>query len=240
MKNLILIFLLSFSFLTLFSQQEKDELKKMHAVYTSAGTFSMEINMNLFTTLSDVQPKQTANGKVYKNKDEYYSEMLGRITLVNNHCCLLIDKTQKLMIYSEPSKGKTDKSLAEDSPVPDSSIFKNAKLHFLSQTSQLHVIELKYDHDAMYDKIEISIDPTTNYLTKVVYYYAKIKGKAPAYAKTEINYTNIKLGEQIDNTVFSEKKFISVSKDKITPLSIYGSYEVIDQRRYNEYATKPH
>ncbi|MDQ3112236.1 MAG: hypothetical protein M3R17_20315 [Bacteroidota bacterium] len=207
----------------------------MHAVYATAKTFSMDIQVKLFGMATDAEAKQVADGKVYKDNAFYYSEMLGRITLVNDHCCLLVDKSQKLFIYSEPEKSELkNKSDEATSAIPDSTLFKGATLRFISQTAEAHVIELKYADNKMYDKIEISIHPTTHHLLRVVYYYATVNGKIPSYAKTDISYKNVQLNGIINRTVFSEKKFVTVTKDKITPLATYVSYEVIDQRRYNQ------
>ncbi|MGL4595934.1 MAG: LolA family protein [Bacteroidia bacterium] len=224
---------------SVFAQAEKQALRQMYATYNTAKTLRMQVNMQLFTKASDAKAVQSNSGKVFKSNENYYSEMMGRIMVINSTCCLLVDQTQKTMVYSLVEKNKSKKT---DAPalLPDSVLFAQASLKTIRQTEDVHEVELLYKNDPQYSKISVSIHPKKHTLQKIVYYYKAQGNLAPAYEKVEIVYSGIVLNEAVSSAQFSEKTFVAVGRDKIVGLGQYAQYEIIDQRKYNQQAKQAH
>lgn len=231
-SGIILLLLVAGLSSDLCAQNEKETLRAMYATYSSLSSLQMNVNVQLFAKSSDITPMQQSSGKVYKDGLNYFSEMMGRATLINKNCALIVDNSNRIIMYSEPEgKAKDQKT---DDILPDSVLFGQSKMKTLSNKDNHHCIEVKYDNDPQYDRIEMTVNTVNHTLEKIVYYFKPMNGRSPLFEKLAISYTSIVINGDISSSVFSEKSFVSVSRNKVTPLGKYATYEVIDQRVYNK------
>jgi hypothetical protein len=218
------------------AQGEKESLRAMYTTYGELNSLQMNINLQLFTKSSDTKPMQESSGKVCKEGVNYYSEMLGRVTVINKSCCVLVDNGNKVIVYSEPEgKIKEDKNKKSE-VLPDSVLFNKGTLRTISNSNDEHCIEIKFDSDPQYDRIEVTVNTKDHTLRKIVYYFKPYQGKAPAFEKMVVVYSGIQLNTDVQDAIFSESAFVSVSKDRVSARDRYNSYQVIDQRVYNKQA----
>jgi hypothetical protein len=214
------------------AQEAKTEIRAMHEAYGKARSYSMNIETRIYRSAGDAAAFQTFKGKAMKSGFNYYSEMMGRTTLVNGKCCVLIDKSLKVLIYSEQEQ-KKEAAKAEFDPLPDSVLFEDSEVKTLSKTADAHVIELLCKIHPTYEKIELTINPKNHAMSRVRYFYRTVNGRAPVYAIVDVVYTQVLLNTEIPVSVFSERQFITVTKSTVQPSSAYTGYQVIDQRQYS-------
>lgn len=214
-----------------YSQEWKEDLLAMNKAYINAKSFQMNVRVKSFATINDVHPLLDYKGKVASSNGNYFTDMMGRTTISNKQCLVVVDTKQKMILYKKnkgDSKPQSGFSIAQ----LDSAFIlmdKNVKVSYLVNTTIEKKIQLVYKNNAI-DKIELSIDPSKNTITQLVYYYNTNK---PEYtnsaAKVIVVYTDVELNKIIDDSYFSVNKFISVKKDKIIPLKNYANYQVINQ-----------
>lgn len=217
----------------LHAQNEKETLRAMYSNYNTMESLQMNVSVQLFRLSNDNAPMQQSQGKVFKDGFNYYSEMMGRTTLINKRCAVIIDNNNKVLLYSEP-EGKASKEKESTEVLPDSVLFGTGKLKTVSNKNNLHCIEIVNDKDAQYRKIEMTINTLTKTLERIDYYFKPSEGRNPVFEKMTIIYSGIVINGKVSEDIFSEKKYISVSRDKITGLGKYAAYEIIDQRIYNK------
>lgn len=233
MKKYFIFLLLAFAAVVPSAAQDaKAEIRAMHEAYGKASSYSMQIETRIYRGLADATPFQTFKGKALKSGVNYYSEMLGRTTLVNSKCCLLIDNSQKVLIYSEQEQ-KKEAAKAQFEVLPDSVLFEDSEVKTVSKTAQAHVIELLCKMHPTYEKVELTIDPRSHAMTRVRYFYRTVNGRQPVYALVDIVYSQVQLNVQLAASLFSEKQFVTVTKTTVQPVAAFSAFQVVDQRQYS-------
>ena len=158
--------------------------------------------------------------------------MIGRITLQNKRCVLVVDNPQKMILYRKNNTENVNSSKGGFSLANlDSAMIlmgKNVKVEYLVNTKQEKRIQLNYKEGKI-SKIEISINPIDNTIMELVYYYNTTADYSNSVAKVIIKYSNVELNKTISESMFSENNFISVKKDKIVALKEYQKYQVVNQ-----------
>jgi hypothetical protein len=238
-RKLRIVLTLAFAMATvtgLWAQDEKTTMRAMYTMYAGLNSLQMNVSMQLYTKAADVKPMQESTGKVCKEGINYYSEMMGRKTVINKNACVLVDNINKVIVYSEPDvKTRNEKNKMHE-VLPDSVLFGQGVLRTISNANGEHCIEIKYANDPQYDRIEMTINTTDHTLRKIVYFLKPYLGKAPVFEKMVVTYSAIQLNTDIPGSIFSIDGIITVSRNQAVAQGQYGGYQVIDQRVYNKQA----
>ena len=231
-KNMLLLIGMLWSTTFSIAQDFRTELFRMNDTYRKADNFSMKVNVKIYEKQSDTRERQSYEGMVKKQGNNYLSQMMGKTTLVNNNCVLLVDEGNKLIQYGDRPKDKKnptdDKALCY---AIDSVYLANNKLKMLSSEEGHMRILVSSEGDEVYEKTEILINTVSHVLEELTYYY-KDEEKA-GFSKIVISYSEVKLHAAFGKSDFSEKKYITASRNSITLAANYASYKLIDQRNFN-------
>lgn len=213
---------------SLLSQTPQADLQRMTKVYRDAKSFSMDITARFYSKSADAE-NTVQTGKACRSEDSFFSQLMGRTTIYNNRCRLLVDEQQRLILFNKPYK-KEDASVSpEEQLFMDSAFYATAKLKYISQDAQHKKIEIKTGTNT-FERMEVTINAKTFVLEQVIYYYAeKSENGVAGYTRSEITYTNVLVNKPIAETVFSEKKYIARVKNTLAGVGIYAAYKVIDQ-----------
>ena len=225
MKKFLSILLL-FSASLLFSQEDgKTWLDRMNKTYGNATSLSMSFVVDYFPVSSQLSPASTMKGEIRSSGTNYYSDAMGQIVLINNKYMLIIDKTQHT-ITCLPGSGTNkpdDSQVAAGSP--DSSWAQASKIKLLNTDGASRRIELS-GNDPVYEKTEITINATNYQLEQVVFYYRKLEdGSSP---KLIVRYSNVKINSGLNDSEFSEKKYIQKKNGELIASPAWSNYKVID------------
>lgn len=190
----------------------------------------MDLTIEIFEKSTNKEPIMKYSGKMAKSNANYYSELMGKVTLINSNVNLVIDNNQKLILFKRVNKDNNTINKNSNS-VPysiDSTLLANSSGKYLVNNEKVKIIQVVNKNSA-YSKIEISIDPITYTMKQIIFYFKKYAGNETATEKVVINYKNIKMDVDIPNSSFSEQKFIHFSKKGVFVTNEYKGYKLIDQ-----------
>lgn len=213
-------------------QDWKEDLQAMNRTYLTANSFQMGIVVKSYVREDDTEPLMTASGKVASADGKSCSEMLGKVTLMNKKCILLVDNKQHIMLYkgidSLSYKPMNGFSLANlDSMVM---LFgTNVEATYLINSNIEKRMSFQFREGNM-SRMELAINPSNNTLTTITYYYnTKLPGNVSSVEKVIIEFNNIQLNEAINDSYFSETRFVDIRAGKVMPVSKYSDYQIVNQ-----------
>lgn len=201
---------------------------------SDALSYSASIDVNMYSNAGDVKPLQTYKGAVKKNKDNYYSSMLGKTIVINSNYGLMVDEKQKVIVIDaikEKNKAQQEALKRESLLMIDTALTKNYRLKYLVNDTKTKIIELLFPEGSPYKKMEIEIDLTTYFIKKAVYYIEKDKNQDYSFEKISVAYSHVVLNAAPAADVFSEKKYVQIKGKDIKAASAYLAYKIIDQRK---------
>lgn len=227
------LFICLMSLLTIFSstaQDWKKDLLAMNKAYLDASSFSMNVQVQSYNLVSDITPQLNYKGKVASSKNNYYTSIMGKTSLYTQQCALLVDSKQKIILYQKNDGSRIPQGGFSIAQLDSAFILmgKNMSVKYLVNTASEKRLQLSYK-DNMLSKVELSINPETNTITQLVYYYnTKHPAAGNSAEKVVVSYTGVELNKNIDNSLFSEKKYVTVKKNKVVPAQAYASYKLIN------------
>ncbi len=209
------------------------DLKKMNQAYTAARSFSMKVEIQLYSTAADAKPQVVQKGEVKKQGDNYFSRMEGRINIKKGMEMVFVDENSKTMLVGILSEQDGHEELMAYDSVLN---WEKEKMKYLVNTPDLKKIVYSNEEDEQYEKIELSINARTNLLTEVVYYLHKEKTEAGddsedyTFGKIVIRYNDVQLNQPVPESAFSTKEYYSSAKGKLSGMGKYKAYKIVDQR----------
>lgn len=215
-----------------YGQDWKEDLLAMNRTYLTSNSFQMDIVVKSYVRESDTEPLMKASGKVASADGKSCSEMMGKVTLMNRKCILLVDNKQHIMLYkgidSLSYKPMNGFSLANlDSMVM---LFgANVEATYLINNNVEKRMSFQYREGNM-TRMELAINPGNNTLTELTYYYnTKLSGNVSSVEKVIIEFNDIQLNRAINDSYFSETRFVDIRAGKVEPVSKYGDYQIVNQ-----------
>jgi hypothetical protein len=227
MKNKLLILIFSFVGIALHAQQQDGKywLEKMNERYLSAKSLSMGFGVEYYASAMQGAVTTTMKGSMKYSGENYYSDAMGQIVLINKKYTVVVDKNGKTItcLENERSSGKKkDKQAVVGQP--DSLWAKAAKIKLLPSTGSLKLIELSGE-DPIYEKTVITLNSETMAMEQVDFYYKKIE--TGARPKLIVKYTNVKFDSEIGDSEFSEKKFVVKKGGDFLPAAGWEGYKIV-------------
>jgi hypothetical protein len=207
------------------------ELTKVSQAYLKAIDFSADVKVVSYKTKNDINGQPMGKGVIRKSKQGYYSKYLDDELMTNEKCMLIIDNGKKEITYFDGS-GYNFKGMSQPTLPPidsllkrnDSVVFKeneNGENHFIFFNKQGATI-----------RTDVYVNRQTHFVSKIVYYYAASDKKSNYdMYKVEITYLNIKI-DKIDNSFFSESKYVSYKKGKPVVQAAYDKYKLNITKKY--------
>jgi len=227
LKQILLIIFCSFSLAKAQAQDWVADMRKMNKVYEDAGSFSMNVTVAIFNDEKSKSSLTSYTGKMAMSGCCYYSEMMNRITIVNKETRLLIDKSQQMILFRKNTAAAAKRAAAQ-LPMPgnlDSLMRATSKGSYLVNTSVEKRI-LVTNSNTQYGRMEIVIDPNTYTLKQIVLY--NTTGIKDDPQKIIISYTAIQING-VNENVFSEKKYVSIGKTKVSATEAFKKYKLINE-----------
>ncbi len=210
------------------AQDARMLLVNMNKVYSHATSFSMGVRVKVFEAISDTNTQVVYNGNMKAQGNLYYSELMGKTTLVNRNCFLLIDEENQVVLFNskKPSKVNPSGEKLDIDTFLDSTLFKNAQVKIVGQVGDIKKVEI-IQKDDVYTRLVLSINLKTFLLTEVVYYLND--SEELGYSKLIVSYSDIKLNRELSESFFSEKQYIEKRGGKIVPVGKCAGFTFVDQ-----------
>ncbi|MCU0436197.1 MAG: hypothetical protein MUC87_22260 [Bacteroidia bacterium] len=231
-KHFLLLLIGGALSLQLSAQQATADFKKVNEAYQKATSLSMDVGYKLFANYTSASPFESSNGKYIKQNNNYYSELLGIVTVQNAKHKITINQEQKSLILTNPQD-------AGKSPSPvmlDSMLTLCSKIEFtdLGEGRKLYKLHFATVENFEYDRIDIEIG--NNWLlSKLVFFYRKAvildetnKSLQKEKPRLEITYSSINTQPAISAELFSEKKYIIQSGKSYKAAPAYADYRFLN------------
>lgn len=219
MLKLKMVFAITLVFVTqiLIGQTTKEAFEKVNKAFASAVNISYNIKYTYFSNSNDKEPEETMLGTYKKVGNNYYSKIETRELIVNEKYRVVVDnETQHLIIEDRPKvSNEQDESLGVNL---DSALSLCSKTTVKTeQGKQLYSLFFS-DETAIYTRIDVSINPKTNFITKISLF---LKGEAGTNgSRLDIELSGYNTNPQIDKEFFSEKKYVSIDNKGNVTLNI--------------------
>jgi hypothetical protein len=213
---------LFFSF-NLSSQSVQEIIAATRSAYVIHENLSMNVSVLNYATSASASATLVGNGKMSKTKNGYYSKFMNTELVSNKTCTVVIDHDMKEITFLPAGKKDLRKmdfisSLDSLSASYDSVIYRG-----VINGDKLLVF---FGNDQYVIKTEVYISASTSLIDKIVYYYAPdTEDDAVDAFKTEIIYKDVSF-ESIDESVFSEEKFIVLINKQWKPVAAYKNYHI--------------
>jgi hypothetical protein len=224
MKNSLIA--LGTFFLLLFAQSAHAETSwdKMLKLYSNAENYSMEIAVNMKIT-GEADPV-IYKGTVKESEGNYYSSIEGITTVYGPNYWVIAYESTRTMYYGK-SNPDVQKSMIKDQTVFADSLLKlssKPRLKSKNGDEEIYVYDMK---EGIYSSVEYTIQISTGYMTKVVYFYKA--SQDVSYEKVTIDYSAISVNQGVADSFFSEKTYFSEKKGTASGIGKYLGYKIIDQ-----------
>ncbi|HXC03313.1 MAG TPA: hypothetical protein VNZ86_01100 [Bacteroidia bacterium] len=228
--RLSLFFFVFSSFKTDEGKQGKEDLVKMNMKYGQSKSMSMHIAVKVFENKSQASDPTVYSGIMKKSKEGYYSSLKGLTTLMNDHCSLLVDDNQKLIVYGTGSAKNMNAFQEKDiAPMLDSMLYKNNKVELKSSGAGSKVYQITTGTGSFYEKMEVRLGVPNYTLDEIIYYY-KTTEEAPG-SKVVVSYSSVNLDAPLSSSDFSEKKFVEKKGSRFVGIGKYAGYKIIDSSK---------
>lgn len=204
------------------AQDGKEWVRRMSNAYATASGVSMNFKVDYYSATSQITPASSSTGCVKYSGDNYYSEALGQITLVNKRYAVLIDKQEKNITCM-----KVDGSAKKESAVGrmDTSWNASTQVKLIATDGDVRKIEI-VEQGGMYERTVLEINGVSNALQRVTYYYKALENNLKP--RLVITYSDVRLNEKFSAADFSERKFIRKKQGRFIASAEWSEYRVTD------------
>jgi hypothetical protein len=233
-KYILLLLICGLMPLSVFAEnsQAVADFRKVNEAYTKATSLSMDISYKLFSNYSTASAYESSIGKYIKQNNNYYSELLGIVTMQNAKHKVTINEAQKSLILSNPQQ-------ANQSPSP---VMLDSMLKFCSKVEstdlgegkKLYKLHFTTKSGFEYERIDLEIGSLWM-LNRIVLYYRNAvvlndadKSLQKEKPRLEIVYSAVNLHPTISSDQFSEKKYIVQSGKTFKAATAYASYRFLN------------
>lgn len=203
----------------------REDLAKMNKLYIGASSCHFKFNVTMHMN----KEKKNFTGELASEGKQYYLSLMGVTTVMNDDYAVQVNTHQQVIVYQEMKKNTLNNALDKtDFLKAIDSILKNPELNisYAENTADKKVIVVKADKDAAITEYRFTLNKDFHLVN---FTYTLGSEYASSASKVEINYTSVSLNKAIDKKVFSEKKFISGTGNKMKPQSGYEKYRIINQ-----------
>jgi len=211
-----------------YGQTAKEALKEMNKRYGMLSSYQMNVQVAVKTSTGSVI--SSYKGKSAKQGEQFYTEIMGKKMLVNAKYMIAVDEAQKIIVFGvKPKDQKADPNSDPMAMVDE--LFANSKeeIKFYKNTDTYFYVRVVMKDHPLYKHADLKIRKSDYALLNFDY---QVKaGTELSYQRIEVRYTDVKLNKALGKNFFSEKQFVNVSGQKVSPVSKYSGYEVIDQRK---------
>ena len=215
-------------------KDSKADLLKMNETYSRANSYSMNIAVRVFEGKSASTEPTAYSGIVKKSNDGYFSSMKGISVIVNDHCSILVDDNQKMIVYGT-SAGKNPKQKdpgTQFSPVLDTALFNKNQIELKSYGNGQETFKVLTPGNEFFEKMEVTLDISSYTLSEIIYYYKSSEDISGS--KVIVNYSDVKLNKAMSASVFSERAYIEKKGDKLHGIGKYVGYKLLDNTKAAE------
>lgn len=215
------------------AQNAAEDFRKVNAAYEAAGVMSMEVDYFLYEDHKSIAPFEKQTGTYLRSGSSSLMRLSGIETLVNKQYLLVCDHNDKMILLGDPGAS------AQPSDMDPAALLKICSaVRFAKQDNGTLVYRLEFDKTSLseYSVLEISIDPSSFFITKLVMYYRfesvlREERNAPATTpRLEIVYRQIKTNVKIKGDEFSESRFIKGKGKDVVCNEKYSEYKLINQK----------
>lgn len=237
MKTRFFLLLLVLTPVLLSAQQASADFRKVNEAYTKATSLSMNIGYKLFANYTATAAYESSNGRYIKQNDNYYSELLGIVTVQNAKHKITLNEEQKSLILSNPQQ-----TAKNPSPVMLDSMLKLcSRVEFTDAGEGRKLYRLHFANTPYFEYERIDIQIGSQWLLeKIVFYYRNAvvldetdKSLQKEKPRLEITYSDINTKPVIAADQFSEKKYVVANGKSFTATPAYSSYRFLNLKPRN-------
>jgi hypothetical protein len=200
-------------------------IQKMNRLYANANSFSMVVEVNMFSKAKQPQPDQVITGKVKKWGPEYYSEIMGKVLLSNKEFCAVLDDRQKVIVFFDPEKKQSKELQAyEDSSLIDQNSF------IVSGENGKNYLRFPQSKESLYSFIDLDISPDGKLEEIIFIYKAGKEETASPFEKISVKYKEIRFDGFSESERIKVENYLTRNGKNWNGVGKYANYNVQDQR----------
>ncbi|MEM7370407.1 MAG: hypothetical protein AAF587_17490 [Bacteroidota bacterium] len=227
LPTLLMIFVLAGNSTVVFSQDVKEDLKKINQAYEAHKSFRADVTYKLFGSLSGNTPIETVSGTI-RNQDQYqYSKISGLETLINGKYAVLVNHERKTI--SIQSGFELTSVLHQ--PNLDSLVAYCQDIQYTRLTSSSVSYDFVFENHE-YERIRMVFHPDTYVIESFTFYQADpvslTEGGALQSIRMEIQFSNIQINQALPDAQFSEAQFVSHINGQYQPVKALASYRLVN------------
>jgi len=222
-----LLLLMSFGVM---AQTAREDLLNMNKLYRDAKSYTMNITVKLYQQGTEATPAATYKGAAKMSQGHYYVDMMGRSTILNDRYALVVDRNQKMILLRDASPEQTKALRSMQQAINVDSLLKadKSEISYISNTAKEKRI-LILNPESGYQRIEISLDPTTLVLKQIVMEPQMDAKEEGQVRKIQVEYSEVQVNQTVDATFFSERPYIQKKGKEFFPTALYKNYKVINE-----------
>src|SRR6218665_833047 len=213
-----------------YAQAWLSDIKKVNHVFANASSFSMQLSVKIYDRQAAATPMMTYSGKVMKSGSLYFSEMMGKVTLLNEKGNLFVDEAQKVVVFRKSTGAKKAVQAPNFTKLKTalhSILTKGATATYMENSALNKKIRI-VNNNYVYKTVEISIDPATYAIRQVIYYMDPATAAENNVAKIVVDYSGVQTNTPLASALFSEKKYVLVANGKASLTKAYKEFKLIN------------
>ena len=233
--NLILFFVVLSLADVAFSQNMKEDIRKVNLVYDKNDKISMDIIYNAYETYESSRIADTYVGSMKRNGKNYYSKILDIETVYTDKYALVINKEKKQLIVNNPIMFNNSNVTMVDVDESFNS-YSEVKEKTETATQKVYYFKVKKNIITNVSAFDIYINKETFFVEKAVIYYAHELKSNPNDAnekykkpRLEIVFNNININPTFEAGFFDYNSYITAKGTEFKLTDTYKDYNLSNQ-----------
>ena len=197
---------------------------KMLRLYSTAKSYSMDLSV-YFKVTGESNPIHYT-GTVKQSGGNYYSSIQGITTVYGPDHWIIAYDANKTMYYGKSNDG-FQKNISHNQQAFADSLLKlsvRPRLKSTNANEEVYVFDMK---EGVYTSTEYTVQVSTGYLTRVVYYYRQ--SEDVSYEQITIDYSATAVNNEIADSWFSSRTYFTEKKGVVSGAGKFAGYRMIDQ-----------
>jgi hypothetical protein len=222
-RYFMLLFLL---FITATGKAQKitAELKQVRDAYLAHDNLSADVSVTIYSGRNDKTGTQAEKGMIRKAGKKYYSKFGTEEMISNEQGTLLVDHSIKEMMFFEKVPRKMRLDANSGFPGIDSLVTLSDSVRSRGIKEGLKLFSF-YDRTQAAVQTDIYVDPATNLVRRIVYWYNESMQEEYGAYKIVVEYSGYSFKDP-DPAFFSAKKYITLTKGRPAATAAYKHYNL--------------
>lgn len=209
------------SFQRTWAQNIKADMKRLNSKFEKAVSIQYDIKVSSYATLESTPQVDVFHYE--QNSKQYYFKTPSFELFVDKQLSLIVYKESKVMLWSKSNSDEFSYKKNLPGINPDSILVGTDSVKFLGNSDGLNTYAI-YSSKNYIMRIEINIDPKTDQIVDLIYYYDT--NKKMGYYKTITHFDRLILSDEVVSISKNRADFITGEIPNIKKASTYSGYNL--------------